>query len=74
MQWRRGEDSLAYRALSARLTERLFSRGVNTQLLDILEFGGESPQTMRAWCCAFRYCPDPLGIDTAEVLDKLELD
>ena len=37
-----------------------------------LEFGGESPRTMRAWCSAFRYCPDPLGIVTAEQLDKLE--
>ena len=41
-------------------------------LFDKLEFGGESPLTMRAWCSAFRYCPDPLGIDTVEVLDKLE--
>ena len=37
-----------------------------------LEFGGESPLTMRARCSAFRYCPDPLGIVTAEELDKLE--
>ena len=41
-------------------------------LLDKLEFGGESPRTSRAWCSAFRYCPDPLGIVTAEQLDKLE--
>ena len=41
-------------------------------LLDILEFGGESPLTMRARCSAFRYCPNPLGIVTAEQLDKLE--
>ena len=27
---------------------------------------------MRVWCGAFRYCPDPLGIVSAEVLDKLE--
>ena len=27
---------------------------------------------MRAWCSAFRYCPDPLGIVTAKQLDKLE--
>ena len=37
-----------------------------------LEFGGVSPLTMRARCSAFRYCPDPLGIVTAEQLDKLE--
>ena len=41
-------------------------------LLDKLEFGGESPLTMRAWCGAFRYCPNPLGIVTAKQLDKLE--
>ena len=41
-------------------------------LSDILEFGGVSPLTMRARCSAFRYCPDPLGIVTAEQLDKLE--
>ena len=41
---------------------------------DKLEFGGESPLTMRARCCAFRYCPDPLGIVTAEQFDKLEFD
>ena len=41
--------------------------------LDKLEFGGESPLTMRARCTAFRYCPDPLGIVTTEQLDKLEL-
>ena len=34
---------------------------------------GVPPLSMRAWCSAFRYCPDPLGIVTAEVLDKLEL-
>ena len=39
--------------------------------LDKLEFDGESPLTTRARCRAFRYCPDPLGIVTAEVLDKL---
>ena len=37
-----------------------------------LEFGDESPLTMRARCSAFRYCPNPLGIDTAEQLGKLE--
>ena len=42
------------------------------QLTDKLEFGGESPLTMRVWCNAFRFCPDPLGIVTAEQLDKLE--
>ena len=41
-------------------------------LLDILEFGGESPLTMRVRCGTFRYCPDPLGIVTAEQLGKLE--
>ena len=41
-------------------------------LLDKLEFGGQWPLTMRARCYAFRYCPDPLGIVTAEQLDKLE--
>ena len=41
--------------------------------LDNLEFGGQWPLTMRARCRAFRYCPDPLGIVTAEVLVKLEL-
>ena len=45
---------------------------VTEEVLDKLEFGGESPQTSRARCCAFRYCPDPLGIVTEEVLDKLE--
>ena len=41
-------------------------------LLTKLEFGGESPLTIRARCSAFRYCPDPLGIVTAKQLDKLE--
>ena len=40
--------------------------------LDKLEFGGESPLTMRARCSDFRYCPDPFGIVTAEQLDKYE--
>ena len=40
--------------------------------LDQLEFGGESPLTMRTRCSAFRYCPNPLGIVTAEQLGKLE--
>ena len=43
-------------------------------LLDKLEFGGQSPLTIRARCGAFRYCPDPLGIVTAEQLVKLEFD
>ena len=30
------------------------------------------PQAMRARCSGFRYCPDPLGIVTAEQFDKLE--
>ena len=38
-----------------------------------MELGGESPQTIRAQCGAIRYCPDPLGIVTAEQPDKLEL-
>ena len=33
---------------------------------------GQWPLTMRAWCSAFRYCPDPLGIVTAQQLVKLE--
>ena len=37
-----------------------------------MEFGGESPLTIRAWYSGFRYCPDPLGIVTAKQLDKLE--
>ena len=37
-----------------------------------LAFCGESPLTLRAWCSAFRYFPDPLGIVTAKQLDKLE--
>jgi hypothetical protein len=41
-------------------------------LLDKLEFGGESPLTMRARCSAFRYCPNPLGIVTAKQFVKLE--
>ena len=41
-------------------------------LLDKLEFGGESPLTIRAWCGTIRYCPDPLGIVPAEQFDKLE--
>ena len=28
---------------------------------------------MRAWCSAFPYCPSPLGIVTAEQLEKLEV-
>ena len=37
-----------------------------------LEFGGQWPLTMRAGCSAFHYCPNPLGIVTAQLLDKLE--
>ena len=44
----------------------------NSYLFDILEFGDESPLTIRARCGAFRYFPDPLGIVPAEQLDKLE--
>ena len=47
-----------------------YQRSLGYQLMK-LEFGGESPLTMRARCGAFRYCPDPLGIVSAEVLDKL---
>ena len=43
------------------------------KLTDKLEFGGESPLTMRAKCDAFRYFPDPLGIVTAKQFNKLEL-
>ena len=39
-----------------------------------LEFGGQWPLTMRAWCLSFRYCPNPLGIVLAEQFDKLEFD
>ena len=41
-------------------------------LFDKLEFGGESPRTMRARLVSNRYCPDPLGIVTAEQFVKLE--
>ena len=37
-----------------------------------LEFGGESPLTMRARCGCIRYFPDPLGIVPAKQVDKLE--
>ena len=43
-------------------------------LLDKLEFGGQWPLTMRARLVSNRYCPDPLGVVTAEQLDKLEFD
>ena len=39
---------------------------------DKLEFGGESPRTMRAQCGTIRCCPDPLGIVTAKQFVKLE--
>ena len=42
------------------------------KLFDKLEFGGQWPLTIRTWCSAFRYCPNPLGIVTAEVFVKLE--
>ena len=44
------------------------------QLTEKLEFGGESPLTMRARLVCIRYCPGPLGIVTAEQLNKLEFD
>ena len=37
-----------------------------------LEFGGESPLTIRARCGCIRYFPDPLGIVPAKQVDKLE--
>ena len=46
---------------------------VTAEQFDKLEFGGESPLTIRARCSVFRYFPDPLGIVTAEQFDKLEL-
>ena len=49
-----------------------FTVDARLQQLDKLEFGGGAPLTIRARCSAFRYCPDPLGIVTAEQLDKLE--
>ena len=33
---------------------------------------GMPPQAIRAWCSGFRYCPNPLGIVTAEELDKFQ--
>ena len=42
------------------------------ELFDMLEFAGMPPRAMRARCSRFRYCPNPLGIVTAVVLDKLE--
>ena len=47
-------------------------KAVLVRHLNKLEFGGESPLTMRARCSAFRYCPNPLGIVPAELFDKLE--
>ena len=32
---------------------------------------GAPPQTPRAWCSAVRYVPDPRGIVTAMVNDRL---
>ena len=63
----------------SKITQGNYSRGLlpcfrikcNDQL-DKLEFGGESPRTSCARCSAFRDCPDPLGIITAEQLEKLE--
>ena len=45
---------------------------VSAKQLDILEFCGESPQTIRARCGCIRYFPDPLGIVSAKQLDILE--
>ena len=44
-----------------------------SQKTDKLEFGGESLLTMRARCCMFRYCPNPLGIVTAKHLTNWNL-
>ena len=38
----------------------------------IWNLAGMPPQAMRARCSTFRYCPDPLGIVSAEQLNKLE--
>ena len=46
------------------LWKSLFARDIIQ--LNKLEFGGESPRTMRAQCSVFRYCPNPLGIVTAQ--------
>ena len=45
---------------------------VPAEQLDKLEFGGESPLTMRAQCSAFRCFPNPLGIVTAKPFDEVE--
>ena len=54
------------------MPHRIVYGSARLYLLDELEFGGESPLTMRARCSVFRYCPDPLGIVPAEQFDKLE--
>ena len=58
--------------LIVRLVEEGIHKGIQNQFAK-LEIGGESPLTMRARCSGFRYCPNLLGIVTAEELDKLEL-
>ena len=63
---------LVLRKIADHAQLRTVYRSARLHLFDKLEFGGESPLTIRAWCSAFRYCPDPLGIVTAEQLDKLE--
>ena len=52
-------------ALTGVKTDMLFS-SINWNL------AGMPPRAMRAWCNAFCYYPDPLGIVTAKQLDKLE--
>jgi hypothetical protein len=56
--------------LPIRQHSRLHAGGGCFHLFDKLEFGGESPLTIRAWCSGFRYCPDPLGIVTAKQFAK----
>ena len=60
---------LPLRNLTGRI---LFCNRAYLQQLNKLEFGGQCPLTIRARCSAFRYCPDPLGIVTAEQFVKLE--
>ena len=42
--------------------------------LNKLEFSGQWPLTIRARLVCIRYCSNPLGIVTADPLDKLEFD
>ena len=54
------------------MPHRIVYESARLYLLDELEFGGDAPAAIRARCGAFRYCPNPLGIVTAEQFDKLE--